>query len=242
MHAEPALLPPGDTSRAPAGRSARSRRSGARAGPSLAPTLAGVMLSAMSEVVSANEAAHRFGVSEKTVRRWIASGKLKADKSGRAYRVVLSEVGALSGYHTAQESGPIGDTVQTADIGSAPSIADSRSAMSGIPELVALVDRLQSEARQHAETAAMWQERASVWQERAGSLADRLALTESKLLALEAPASSERPGAVEPEPEPPAASIPASTPFPATIEPSQNDTPWWQRWRGWLSAHPNRQD
>jgi len=38
----------------------------------------------------------------------------------------------------------------------------------GIAELVALVDRLQTEARAHAEAAAMWQERA-------GSLSDQLA-------------------------------------------------------------------
>jgi excisionase family DNA binding protein len=136
----------------------------------------------MSDIVSANEAAHRFGLSEKTVRRWITSGKLKADKSGRAYRVMLSEVAALITPDTAHDRGHTADTAQTADIHSAPSTADSMSAMSGIPELVALVDRLQSEARQHAETAAMWQERA-------GSLADRLALAESQLLALAAPES-----------------------------------------------------
>jgi len=137
----------------------------------------------MSAIVSANEAAHRFGLSEKTVRRWIKSGKLNADKSGRAYRVMLSEVEALIAPDTAHDRGPSTDTVRTADIHSAPSTADSMSAMSGIPELVSLVDRLQAEARQHAETSAMWQERA-------GTLADRLAAAESKLLALEAPKPS----------------------------------------------------
>jgi hypothetical protein len=32
-----------------------------------------------------NEAARRFGLSEKSVRRWRSAGKLKADKRGRAY-------------------------------------------------------------------------------------------------------------------------------------------------------------
>src|SRR5215207_8845737 len=59
----------------------------------------------MSAIVSANEAAHHFGLSEKTVRRWIKAARLKADKSGRAYRVALSEVGALIGPDTAHDSG-----------------------------------------------------------------------------------------------------------------------------------------
>src|SRR4051812_11597518 len=104
----------------------------------------------MSTIVSANEAAHRFGLSEKTVRGWIASGKLKADKSGRAYRVLLSEVATLVEPDTAHQSGLTPDTVQTADIGSAPPTADSRSGMSGIAELVALVDRLHAESSSHA--------------------------------------------------------------------------------------------
>jgi len=65
----------------------------------------------MSATVSANEAAQRFGLSEKTVRRWIAAGKLKADKGGRAYRVSLSEVAALIGQDTAHNGGPAADTV-----------------------------------------------------------------------------------------------------------------------------------
>ncbi len=137
----------------------------------------------MSVIVSANEAAHHFGLSEKTVRRWIAAGKLKADKSGRSYRVVLSEVAALVSPDTAHDRGPSADTVQTADTDSASPIADSRFAMSGILELVALVDRLQAEAREYAAMAAMWQERA-------GTLADRLELAESRILALSAQAES----------------------------------------------------
>jgi excisionase family DNA binding protein len=161
----------------------------ARADLSRRRTLAG-----MSAIVSANEAAHHFGLSEKTVRRWIKAGRLKADKSGRAYRVVLSEVGALVVTDTTHDSGPSADTVQTADIGSAPPTTDSRSAMSGIGELVALVDRLQAEARDHAATAAMWQERA-------GTLADRLTIAETKLLALTAP---EQPQNVSGAPDQPA--------------------------------------
>jgi excisionase family DNA binding protein len=101
----------------------------------------------MSTIVSANEAVHRFDLSEKTVRRWIASGKLKADKRGRSYRVDVSEVAALTGHNTTHDRGPSADTVQKADTGSAPNTADSTSEMSGITALVALVDRLQIENR-----------------------------------------------------------------------------------------------
>jgi excisionase family DNA binding protein len=72
----------------------------------------------MSDVVSANEAAHRFGLSEKTVRRWIKSGRLKADKSGRAYRVMLSEVAGLIAPDTAHDRGPSANT--RADSANAP--------------------------------------------------------------------------------------------------------------------------
>ena len=143
---------------------------------------------AMSDVVSANEAAHRFGLSEKTVRRWIAAGKLTADKRGRAYRVSLSEVAALNGQPKADNPGPSANGGQTADIRSAPPTADSTSAMSGIPELVQLVARLhdevsrsKSEVSEYAATAAMWQARARMLEER--------------VLALEAPK-------LDPEPAP----------------------------------------
>ena len=174
----------------------------------------------MSTIVSANEAAHRFGLSEKTVRRWIASGKLKADKSGRAYRVMLSEVAALVEPDTAHDRGPSADTVRTADIGSAPSTADSMSAMSGIPELVALVDRLQAEARHHAEAAAMWQERA-------GMLADRLSLAESEIRVLSAPQTTPQP---QDEPEEPEPTPTPPSPFPAPLEPSKNEGSVWAAW------------
>ncbi len=145
---------------------------------------------AMTDVVSANEAAQRFGLSEKTVRRWIVAGKLKADKGGRAYRVSLSEVAALSGQGTADKSGPTADSGQTPDTGSAPPTADS---MSGIPELVSLVERLHGEVRQYAETAATWQTRAEL-------LAHQLAAAEDKIKMLEAP--KEEPAAVSTSVEP----------------------------------------
>ncbi|MDP8944177.1 MAG: helix-turn-helix domain-containing protein [Actinomycetota bacterium] len=156
----------------------------------------------MSDVVSANEAAQRFGLSEKTVRRWIAAGKLKADKSGRAYRVSLSEVAAINGHQNTDNGGPSPDSGQTADTRSAPATADSTSAMSGIAELVALIERLHGEVRQYAETAATWQTRAEL-------LAHQLAAAEDRIKMLEAPKP-------EPVPEP--------------IPPTPSAAPWWRRW------------
>jgi excisionase family DNA binding protein len=178
----------------------------------------------MSEVVSANEAARRFGLSEKTVRRWIASGKLKADKRGRAYRVALSEVAALSGHDTAHDRGQTPDSGQTVDNDSAPPTADSTSAMSAIPELVALVARLHDEVRRYAEAAAVWQARAL--------------FLEDRVKALQAPQSHQThedaiPAAQRPDP-PRGPSEPAS---PAPIEPTPNGSgraPWWRRWTAWL--------
>jgi len=150
----------------------------------------------MSDVVSANEAARRFGLSEKTVRRWIIAGKLKADKRGRAYRVSLSDVAAINGQAKPDTSGPSADSGHIADIHSAPSTADSLSAMSGIPELVSLVERLHGEVRQYAETAATWQARAEV-------LAHQLTDAREMIRALEAPKETLAPEPV-PSPEPPA--------------------------------------
>ena len=146
----------------------------------------------MSDIVSANEAARRFGLSEKTVRRWIGAGKLNADKRGRAYRVSLSEVAAISGQGKTDTSGPSADDGHIADIHSAPSTADSLSAMSGIPELVSLVERLHGEVRQYAETAATWQTRAEI-------LAHQLADAREMIRALEAPKEAPAP---EPVPSP----------------------------------------
>jgi len=177
----------------------------------------------MSDVVSANEAAHRFGLSEKTVRRWIAAGRLTADKRGRAYRVSLSEVAALNGQRTGRNGGPTADSGQTADNRSAPPTAD---AMSGGAELVALVARLHDEVKLYAEAATLWQARAF--------------MLEDRVRALEAPRSSqdaaESPTAAHltahadestagEAPEDPAPRAPEPRP------PGPNGSrPWWRRW------------
>jgi hypothetical protein len=60
----------------------------------------------MSAHVSAAHAARMYGRSEKTVRRWIASGKLPAEKIDGAYLVDLADVAQLIGDVSAPTSAP----------------------------------------------------------------------------------------------------------------------------------------
>jgi excisionase family DNA binding protein len=147
----------------------------------------------MPEYLSARLAAARCGVSEKTVRRWIKSGRLTADRDGRDFRV---DIGALEAA-VAQRRG------QAADNGhGAASIADTAVRLSGLAdthaadnaaavELVRLVEKLQ---QQNLELAG-----------RVGYLQAELAQARA---ALEAPKAAE----TAPEPAPPdeAASRPAA--------------------------------
>jgi hypothetical protein len=140
------------------------------------------------------EAARTLGISEKTARRRAKAGQLEA-------RQVPTQHGP-----TWQVRLP--DGVPT----------DSRVDSGGTQaatmlELVRLVGELQAKA----EAAAMWQGRAE-------ALAERLALTESRLAALSAPAPAQSPVAAQKT---------ASTPD-AITEPSApgepGSAPWWRRW------------
>lgn len=71
--------------------------------------------------VSAAEAARMYGLSEKTVRRWIKAGKLRADMVQGAYSVALNDVSALVGGQSAHVSAPV--STQSTDT-SADSAAD----------------------------------------------------------------------------------------------------------------------
>jgi excisionase family DNA binding protein len=45
-----------------------------------------------SRMMSIRELAEFFGVSEKTVRRWIESGQLEAHRLGRQWRIAPEEI------------------------------------------------------------------------------------------------------------------------------------------------------
>lgn len=49
--------------------------------------LAGRPLASPAEWATPEQAAERLGVSAKTVRRWCASGRLRAERHGRSWRI-----------------------------------------------------------------------------------------------------------------------------------------------------------
>jgi excisionase family DNA binding protein len=163
----------------------------------------------MSIIMSARQAAAHCGLSEKTVRRWIASGRLNADKMGRDFQVDLDQLAALCGQERGQDADTgraTGRSAKTAGEASglaAPTFADSAAFV----ELVRLVDRLQRENRSLAETSTSWQLRAEL-------LAGQLQQRDEQLKALQAPQA-------EPTPESP----------PVTVAPAEERprASWWRR-------------
>lgn len=72
--------------------------------------------------VSAAHAARMYGRSEKTVRRWIAAGKLPAEKIDGSYLVDLDDVARLAGDVSAPPTAPVSAT--STDSVSAPGVDD----------------------------------------------------------------------------------------------------------------------
>jgi hypothetical protein len=157
------------------------------------------MQETMSAPVSARAAAARCGLSERTLRRWIAAGLLHADKQGGTFLVSLEDVRTL----VVKRRGHAVDSAAAEDVSAAPhtelsDVADNPAADTlrhDAPNVAALVDLVarlhtevseaKDEVREYATAAAMWQERARILEER---------------LALAAPA--ERPVAARETPEP----------------------------------------
>src|SRR5687767_6136173 len=112
----------------------------------------------MSSVLSARAAAARRGVSDRTIRRWIASGRLKAVKAAGEFLIDLEELDALTGHDAAAAAAPRREQ----DSGAASDTEDSRlsaapaAALSG---LLALIERQQAQLLERTEAAAMWQTR-----------------------------------------------------------------------------------
>ena len=160
----------------------------------------------MSTVLSARAAAARRGVSDRTIRRWIASGRLKADKVAGEFLVALEDLDALTGHGAAAAAahrrGP--DNTATPDTeGSRSGAAPAAAPSADLSGLIALIERQQAQLLERTEAAAMWQTRALM-------LEERLALTAP-------PASPEAPGAPE-------------SPDPTTEPPGR----WWRTGAPWL--------
>jgi excisionase family DNA binding protein len=105
----------------------------------------------VSRVLSAEEAAQVCGVSPKTVRRWVKSGRLEAVKRGRSFRIERSAFGPFMGQDSAHTNHRNG-TVDTPDTG--------QDTNSGQVVPAGLYRELQAEMVRKAEAAAMWQARA----------------------------------------------------------------------------------
>lgn len=126
----------------------------------------------MSTLLSAHAAAARLGVSDRTVRRWIAAGRLRADKAEGEFRIALEDLDILTGHDAAAAAAPGHEPDNAAApntgrsrLGAAPAAALS----DGLSSLVALIERQQAQLLEQTAAAAMWQERARV-------LSDQLAL------------------------------------------------------------------
>jgi excisionase family DNA binding protein len=162
----------------------------------------------MSRFLSAEQAAELSGVHPKTVRRWIASGRLRAGKRGRAYRIRLEDLAPFmeqegehpdNGEHAGHGTGDIGDRGQ--------------SGPSGQDGLLEMIRELQAQVVQYAATAAMWQARAEL-------LAHQLGEAQGRIRMLEAPK----------EPEP----APVPEPLPPTPDGRELAPPWRRVVHTWL--------
>jgi excisionase family DNA binding protein len=160
----------------------------------------------MGAYLSAREAADYCGVSEKTIRNWLAAGKLSAEKSAGSFRISQDQLDAL------KREGP--RTPRGADRqpeGSAEEVRAEGPQALTVQDVLGLLRDLQAELLARTEAATAWQVRAEV-------LAHQLAEAQGRIRALEAPKEPEPP----PVPEPPA-------PAPD----GQGDAPWWRRWWAW---------
>ena len=189
----------------------------------------------MGAYLSAREAADYCGVSEKTVRNWLHTGRLSAEKSEGTFRIPQEQLDAL------KRNGP--RTPHPADRQPERSAEDVRAeGPHSVPvaDVLALVRDLQAELLRRTEAAAVWQARALMLQER--------------VRALEAPRSHDAPespvdvnlGAEPGEPptessDPPAEPPPplAPDPLPPTTDgrrPKPTGSGLWGRLQAWLMA------
>lgn len=114
--------------------------------------------------VSARDAAARCGVSERTVRRWIASGQLQADKRGQRFRIPLESLEPYVRIDSGRAADNRGeaDTSATSNTEDSTLEADTPRQVSEALHLAALLRETQAALVQKSEAAAMWQARAEM--------------------------------------------------------------------------------
>lgn len=119
-----------------------------------------------ADTLSAREAAELLGTSERTVRRWAASGRLPATTTSGRLSIPREALSALLAERARQEQDARPDSdrtlsghdVRTLSGHAAPSAAQDPT----IAALLATVERLADQAQHSAAAAAMWQERARI--------------------------------------------------------------------------------
>lgn len=151
-------------------------------------------------------------MSEKTIRNWIAVGKLSAEKSAAGFRIARDQLEPLISTSARTSATAERNGAESADIPQTYS-ADGSAAML---ELVHLVAQLQGDVVGKAEAAAMWQTRAEL-------LAIQLHQAQERILALEAP---REPTPFQIAPRGPTDGLGVEM----AQETTEDKRPWWLRW------------
>ena len=166
----------------------------------------------MAAYLSARQAAEVCGVSEKTIRNWIAVGKLSAERSAAGFRITGDQLEPLLPRSARTSATVERNGAESAD-GPQTLSADGSAAML---ELVRLVAQLQGDVVAKAEAAAMWQTRAEL-------LAIQLQQAQETIRALQAP---REPTPAEIAPEHAADGLAVEMPQ----APPRPERPWWRFW------------
>jgi len=174
--------------------------------------------------LSAATAARLTGVSERTVRRWAAAGRVRSIRRGHGYLVWFPEVAAIAGHAATAVQTPdaaMSDMPATAELSASTAIEAGH--------LAALVRDLQAELLRRSEAAAMWQARA----EMLGHQLRALEAPRPHQTATAANLTAEGPDPPSEPSEPPS----APSPIPSPIPPAPNGgAPWWRRWLAALAG------
>jgi excisionase family DNA binding protein len=118
-------------------------------------------LSDSAAYLSARQAAEYCGVSEKTIRNWLAAGRLSAEKSADGFRITAVDLapfrrGSPQAPHHAE---PSAEEVRAESRGAD---AATVNLLPALADALQLVRELQTDLVAKAEAAAMWQARADM--------------------------------------------------------------------------------
>jgi excisionase family DNA binding protein len=131
------------------------------------------------EFVSTGEAAQLCGVSDRTIRNWVASGQLSAERHGKSFRIPIDQVRALERPAAQVARGPRYSMPTCGDL--SHDDRDIPAASYPLERILVLLRQAQLDAVRKAEDAARWRARAellaaelSEWQARTRDLISEL--------------------------------------------------------------------